>query len=155
MLHAHTHDRHGHGGLPAVERAERFSQARGMSFTPMRRRVLDALVAAAKPVTAYDLAEQLSTDRRVAPVQVYRVLDFLMEAGVVHRLATQSAFVVCDHEHVRGETIVFLICSGCGNVAEVTSPGVGRGLAGAADSTDFEVIHPVVEVQGRCSKCRA
>ena len=125
-----------------------------MIFTPLRRRVLDALVAAGKPVTAYDLAEQLSTDKRIAPVQVYRALDFLKEAGVVHHLATRSAFVICDHEHVRGETVVILVCSGCGGTVEVTAPAVGRGLAGAADASGFEVIQPVVEVEGRCSNCR-
>ena len=138
------HDHHPHEGSAVVARAERFSQAHGVSFTPMRRRVLDALLAAGVPVTAYDLADRLSTGRRIAPVQVYRV----------HRLATRSAFVACGHEHAQGETTVFLVCGACGQVAEVASPAVGRGLKGAAAASDFEAHHPVVEVEGRCASCR-
>lgn len=147
--HAHPHPH------SVVERAERYSAAAGMSFTPMRRRVLDALLAAGAPVTAYDLAERLSGARRVAPVQIYRALDFLIEAGVVHRLATRSAFMACDHEHERGETTVFLVCEGCGTVAEVSSAAVGRGIRGASADNGFEPTRPVIEVEGRCAECRA
>lgn len=135
-------------------RAERFSREQGVPFTPMRRRVLEALVAAGAPISAYDLAERVSTERRVAPVQVYRALDFLMGAGVVHRLATRSAFVACDHEHGCDETIVFLVCETCGMVAEVASSAVGLSLRGAAEASGFEARRPVVEVEGRCATCR-
>ena len=146
---------HPHPDLSAVERVERFSGARGVSFTPMRRRVLDELLAAQGPVTAYDLADRLSTARRIAPVQIYRALEFLMEAGVVHRLATRSAFLVCDHEHAHGEATVFLVCGDCGNVAEVASSAVDVGLKRAAEASDFEPLHPVVEIAGRCASCRS
>jgi Fur family transcriptional regulator, zinc uptake regulator len=146
--HEHAHD--------VFARAARYGEAQGTAFTAGRRRVLEALVEAGKPMSAYDLADRLSGGgRRVAPVQVYRSLEFLIAAGVVHRLATRSSFVTCDHEHVRGETIVFLVCEGCGNVAEVTSPAVGRGLRGAAESTGFQPLNPVVEVEGRCAACQA
>jgi Fur family transcriptional regulator, zinc uptake regulator len=153
--HAHPHPHAPADASSACARAERYSQAAGVSFTPMRRRVLDALLEAGVPVTAYDLAERLSGPRRVAPVQIYRALDFLIEAGVVHRLATRSAFMACDHEHARGETTVFLVCGDCGSVAEVASAAVGRGLKGAAADNDFEPVHPVIEVSGRCAACRA
>lgn len=146
---------HPHSELSAIERAERFSGARGVSFTPMRRRVLDELMAAHGPVTAYDLADRLSTSRRIAPVQIYRALEFLMEAGVVHRLATRSAFVVCDHEHGQGEATVFLVCGQCGNVAEVASSAIDNSLKGAAAESDFEPLHPVIEIAGRCANCRS
>lgn len=137
-----------------VARAERFSRERRLPFTPMRRRVLDELVSAQAPLTAYELAERVSTERRVAPVQVYRALEFLRSAGVIHRLATRGAFIVCDHEHCEGETVVFLLCADCGSVAETSSSAVGRGLDGAAAANRFEALNPVVEVEGRCGLCR-
>lgn len=154
--HGHTAGGEGAAGQEAViARAERYGATQGTAFTAGRRRVLEALLAAGKPLSAYDLAERLSAGgRRVAPVQVYRSLDFLMAAGVVHRIATRSTFITCDHEHGRGETIVFLVCEGCGGVAEVASPTVGRGLRGAAESTGFRPLNPVVEVEGRCAACQ-
>lgn len=91
----------------------------------------------------------------MAPVQIYRALEFLQSAGVVHRLATRGAFVTCDHEHTPWETVVFLVCGDCGSVAEVPSTVVGRGLEGAAAESGFEPLSQVVEVEGRCSTCRA
>lgn len=152
---SHEHGDPGHRADQAVARVERYSLATGTSFTPLRRRVLAALLDARGPLSAYDLAERLSTPRRVAPVQIYRALEFLGGAGVVHRLATRSAFVACDHEHERGETTVFLVCEDCGTVAEVSSAAVGRGLRGAAAESGFEPMRPMIEVEGRCAACRA
>lgn len=148
---------HHHTGESEVfDRAARYGEAQGTTFTAGRRRVLEVLVDAGKPMSAYDLADRLSGGgRRVAPVQVYRSLEFLIAAGVVHRLVTRSTFVTCDHEHGRGETVVFLVCEECGKVEEVTSPTVGRGLRGAAEATGFRPLHPVVEVEGRCAACQA
>jgi Fur family zinc uptake transcriptional regulator len=120
----------------------------------MRRRVLEALVANAVPLSAYDLVERLSREKRVAAVQIYRALEFLQGAGVVHRLATRSAYMACDHEHVPGETVVFLLCAGCGSVEEATSRSVERGLEGAAAASGFKARQPVVEVEGDCAACQ-
>lgn len=91
---------------------------------------------------------------RYAPTQIYRALEFLQEAGLLHRLATKSTYVVCEHEHAPGETTVFLVCAGCGTVEEAASRGVERGLKGAAAAPGFKARHPVVEVEGECAACQ-
>src|SRR4051812_16908886 len=117
--HNQSHARSPRHDVAAIlVRTERLCTERAMPFTPMRRRVLQELASSATPLSAYDLAERVSKTKRIAPVQIYRALEFLQEAGVVHRLATKSAYVACDHEHAPGETIVFLVCAGCGAVEE-------------------------------------
>ena len=72
---------------------------------------------------AYDLAELLGPKgRRLAPITVYRALDFLMEQGLAHRLASQNAYIACPDTHDDKEAVAFLICERCGGVDELTSP---------------------------------
>jgi Fur family zinc uptake transcriptional regulator len=145
-------DAHGHG--EAVEsRARSYAVSKGVQFTPMRQRVLALLAASEKSLSAYDIAEKLSDARKVQAVQVYRALEFLQDAGCVHRLTSRSAYFACDHLHGEGETVVFMVCRQCGVVQETASELVARGLRGAAKTTGFKPQHPIVEVEGDCAKC--
>lgn len=120
----------------------------------MRERVLVGLARAGRPMAAYDLAEAISDSRKVAAVQIYRALEFLQQAGVVHRLASRSAYVTCDHEHHGDEAIVFMVCSSCGGVEETASEQVDRALMGAAHASGFKAHHPIVEIEGQCQACQ-
>jgi Fur family zinc uptake transcriptional regulator len=119
----------------------------------MRQRVLALLAASGKPMAAYEIAEALSNTRRVQPVQAYRALEFLQEAGCIHRLASRSAYFACDHLHGEGETVVFMVCGQCGAVQEAVSDLVARGLRGVAKTTGFRPLRPIVELEGECATC--
>ena len=148
------HD-HGHGS-PAdlLAHAEAHCRTRGLQFTPLRRRIFEALAGAEKPLGAYDLVERLGREKRMAPISVYRGLDFLIEAGLIHRIATRNTYLPCCHEHGTGETTVFLVCSSCGGVDELASSDVARGLDGTAAAVGFRPKSRAVELEGECSTCR-
>src|SRR3712207_8474446 len=47
------------------------------------------------PYTTLFRSDRLSNEKkRLAPVTIYRALDFLRDAGLVHRLATQNSYVI-------------------------------------------------------------
>jgi Fur family zinc uptake transcriptional regulator len=138
----------------AMAEAEAVCRANGARLTPIRRKVLEALYATHKPLGAYDLAEMLGPKgRRLAPITVYRALDFLMEQRLVHRLASQNAYVACAHSHGDKEAVVFLICDNCGSVDEVTSPGFTRTLDDVLTGQKFKPSSQVLEVIGHCGQC--
>lgn len=126
-------------------------------LTPIRRAVLDALKAAPGPRGAYDLADALgaAAGRRIAPVTVYRALDFLVEHGFVHRLASRNAYLPCPHRHGPEEAVTFLICEGCGRAEEVEAGEVAAALTAAAGARGFTPHHQMVEVSGLCAACGA
>jgi Fur family zinc uptake transcriptional regulator len=134
-------------------RARSYAASKRIPFTPMRQRVLALLAASGKPMAAYEIADNLSTSRKVRAVQAYRALEFLQEAGCVHRLASRSAYFACDHLHGEAETVVFMICEQCGAVQEAASELLARGLRSAANTTGFKPRHPMIEVEGECAKC--
>ena len=164
MSHDHAH---GHGACAhaahqserapdALAEAEAACEARGARLTPIRRQVLETLYETHRPLGAYDLAEALSAkgEKRLAPIQVYRALEFLMEQGLVHRLATHNAFIACPHRHGPADLVAFLICEGCGGVDELASAAVSESVSHLLAKERFAPHMQVLEISGRCSHCR-
>lgn len=166
--HSHGPDaRHAHGDCAhASERAEQAPRAladaerlcleRGVRLTELRRSVLAALYETHRPLGAYDLAEILAdrTSKRIAPISVYRVLEFLTEQGFVHRLVTRNAFIACPHQHAADDVTVFLICSACGGVDEIESSGINAAINGVLKSSRFRPAAKIVEIDGVCAHCQ-
>jgi Fur family zinc uptake transcriptional regulator len=138
----------------ALERAERLCQKRGVRLTVLRRRVLEIIWSQARPLGAYAILDVLRDDGRAgAPPTVYRALDFLLEQGLIHRLASINVFTGCcqpDHRH--GSQ--FLICRNCRRVDEFSNAEVENVLNGEADARGFEALTQTIEVLGLCPDCR-
>ncbi|MEI9901416.1 MAG: hypothetical protein WDN31_16205 [Hyphomicrobium sp.] len=59
--------------------------------------IADALRGVGRPVSAYELIEELRDKASLAPQTVYRSLDRLIADGQAHRLESINAFVACRH----------------------------------------------------------
>jgi Fur family transcriptional regulator, zinc uptake regulator len=138
----------------AIAHAEQLCAARAQRLTPMRRQVLETLLASHKPLGAYEIMERLAADTRPAPITVYRALDFLRENNLVHRIESHNAFVACVHDHAGNDPIVFLICERCGAVGEALGGGVAEALKASSRAAGFTPKSPVIEIAGICSHCR-
>ena len=137
----------------ALETAERQCRERGMRLTPIRRRVLELVWRKHSPVGAYQLLDALAHDgKRPTPPTVYRALDFLMEAGLVHRLASLNAYVGCV-DPSQPHASQFLICTDCGEVAELSGAHLGRAIDRRAGELGFVVGSHRIEVSGLCERC--
>lgn len=127
----------------------------GQRYTSGRRRLVEALVGAGRPLTA---AEVL-TEGALAQSSAYRNLAVLEAAGVVHRVAGSDEFArfelaedLTDHHHHH------LICTTCGAVTDFTVPdGLERAvdaLALAVTATSgFHADHHRIDLYGRCAAC--
>ncbi|MGD8808426.1 MAG: Fur family transcriptional regulator [Gammaproteobacteria bacterium] len=137
----------------AFERAEKVCATRGVRLTALRRAVLKIVWESHSPIGAYDILDRLrDAGRRAAPVTVYRALDFLMANRLVHRLASQNAYLGCDHPgEVHGAQ--FLICRACGAAGEIHDDAIAAAIAQSAAETGFRVEAPVVEITGLCPRC--
>lgn len=147
---------HAHAARPEdlVRAAEQACDKAGLQFTPLRRRVFAALAAGEGPLGAYDLVERLGREKRIAPISVYRTLDFLIEAGLIHRIATRNTYLPCCHAQDAHDGTVFLVCTRCGGVDEVLAPDVARSVGGTAAAAGFKPGGRAVEVEGECAECR-
>ncbi len=138
----------------ALERADAVCKKHGLRFTKQRRQVLELVWDSHRPIGAYDILDALNQgEKRHGPPIVYRALDFLIEAGLVHRLDSLNAYIGCaDPEHAHGGQ--FLICRNCRLVVELDDGGISEQISTAADQRDFVSESIGIEVQGLCSACR-
>ena len=117
--------------------------------------VLTKLLAANRPLTAYELLDLVRPeDAAMTPASTYRSLDFLVEAGLVHRLDSTRSFVACDHpDHPHAGQ--FLICRECGTVVEAEDKRIARATEDLGERHGFTLEHRSVELTGVCGACRA
>ncbi|MDT0618812.1 transcriptional repressor [Salinisphaera sp. P385] len=139
----------------ALDHADRLCAERGLRLTPIRRRVLELVWSNHKPSKAYDLLNRIRDEHHAAaPPTVYRALDFLLDAGLVHRIESLNAFVGCDGDHGRAPP-KFLICQACDHVAELAGGHVDEAIDRATEAVGFQVQGSVVELRGLCAGCAA
>lgn len=155
MSEPHDHACDNHQAHELVAAADQHCRQRGMRLTDLRRQVFEVLAHAPGVLGAYDIIDALarSGGRRLAPISIYRALDFLLEAGLAHRLASRNAFVACPHRHGADDVVAFLICDRCGKVQEATSDVVGEALEQVASRLGFRARGQVIEMAGLCAGC--
>jgi len=148
---------HDHGRCTAegIAHAELVCRQKAQKFTPIRRQVLQALLASHRPIGAYEIIDELAHRMpRPAPITVYRALDFLIANGLVHRIESRNAYLACAHDHDAAALVAFLICERCGAVGEMPSAPVAQSLAAAARASGFSPKLSVIEITGTCAHCQ-
>jgi Fur family zinc uptake transcriptional regulator len=138
--------------------AERNCAARGVRLTANRRDVLELLLRADGPMSAYALLDAIRpVHPGAAPPTVYRALEFLVEQGLAHKLERLNAYVACVDRsaHTHEHAAQFLICRLCGGVTEMDDDAVAKAVDRAARQAGFTPAHTTVEVEGVCTKCGA
>ena len=86
-----------------------------------------------------------------APITIYRALHFLMERGLVRRVATTSTFMACSDVDRQHE--VFIVCKRCGSVSVLHDEALQRTLEDAARTAHFLVDGQETEIKGLCESC--
>jgi len=147
----HNHD---HCVSRALAEAKAICRDQNARLTPVRERVLERIWQSHKPLGAYDILPMLAAEgHNAAPPTVYRALDFLLQYGLVHRIASLNAFIGCPHagHHHQG---TFLICRQCNNVLELSAVGVSQAIDSAARAEGFRPDELTLEVTGLCPECQ-
>lgn len=128
----------------------------GRDLTRNQSLVLGALTSADGPLSAYTILDRLRDDGFRAPLQVYRALDKLLAAGLVHRLETLNAFVACAHPHCHAQGLIaFAICEDCGQVNEFSDEVVRERLGQWSAAQGFKAEKTMIEIRGHCASCLA
>jgi Fur family zinc uptake transcriptional regulator len=129
-------------------------EQRGLKLTPLRLRVLELVWERHAPIGAYDILDKLSQEGLgSAPPTVYRALNFLIGAGLVHRIDTLNAYFGCEAPRT-DHAAQFLVCRTCHGVTELGDPTISRLLASRVRAAGFVADAPDVEIKGVCDACR-
>ena len=128
----------------------------GQRLTSNRQALLDALTAAARPLT---IPEILDERPDLAQSSVYRNLVVLERSGVVSKVVTNNEWSryelaedLTGHHH-------HLICSSCGAVRDVDVPepleaSIDAALSELAAQHGFTLDDHRLDLLGTCEACR-
>jgi Fur family transcriptional regulator, zinc uptake regulator len=137
----------------ALAAAEQICKERKLRLTPLRRRVFELILRRHASIGAYDILGALKkAEGALEPPTVYRALQFLQDAGLIHRIDSLNAFIACEsplHNHFAQ----FLVCQSCNKVTELISPDIGRLLIRRAADAGFKTAAQDIEIKGLCETC--
>ena len=151
------------GGAEQIDRiideAEQRCKRQGARLTTKRKQVLSGLLHSDTALSAYELADYCQTryGHAIPAMSVYRILDFLQQQQLVHKLNLANKYVACahitcDHDH---STQQFLICGVCQRVEEISlEESTIAALQQGVREAGFELISPQIEMNCLCRDCR-
>lgn len=138
--------------------AESASSNTGIKLTPKRKKIFSLLLAATKPLSAYELADlfEQTWGQTIPTMSVYRMLSFLTDNNLAHKLTSENKFVccahsTCSHEH---EIPQFLICENCHQVKEIgIQKEVFEALNQSVEDAGYSLQHSQLELKCLCAEC--
>ncbi|MDF1833562.1 MAG: transcriptional repressor [Alteraurantiacibacter sp. bin_em_oilr2.035] len=153
---ATRHNHHEHSGDKLLAEAATVLTEAGEQWTTMREDVFKVLAAQGRPVSAYDIAEDVGKARgkRVAANSVYRILDLFVRTNLANRIESANAYLVNSHPGCRHDCI-FLICDDCGQADHFDDDTLTDALRKAGRAHGYRDVRPVVELRGLCRDCAA
>lgn len=143
-----------------MDSAEAQCQNHGTRLTEKRKNILSSLVGSEKALSAYELIDYYKEahGEKIPAMSVYRILDFLQDEHLVHKLNLANKFVACshitcDHAHAVPQ---FLICNKCSQVKEIA---IDRSLVDSlkqnVEDADYQLLNTQIELNCLCLSCAA
>ena len=82
-----------------IDHAEQHCTAHGARLTNRRKQVLSGLLQSEKAMSAYELIDfcKARFGASIPVMTVYRILNFLQDEHLVHKLNLTSKYVACAH----------------------------------------------------------
>ena len=125
------------------------------SLTPSRNLVIKTLSKYKKPISAYELRDEINKNKdiRINISQIYRVLDFWIDLGLIHKISSINKFLLCrrpDEKH----THMLNYCTVCEKVYETCNERMGLNLKKSTAKLDlaFNTTRSV-EIPVICPQC--
>lgn len=136
---------------PVQKKAENLLKELKLRQTHPRLAVLRTLLQADAPITQEQIGESLS-DSAPNKVTIYRVLECLMEKGVVHKafMKERTVFFELAHNCSKTQCHPHFTCTSC--LKTVCMKNTKIPLA-EINEHGFKIKHQKVELEGLCPEC--
>lgn len=143
-----------------LSHAEDQCRVNGSRLTEKRKKVLKALLQTDRALSAYEIVDYCNEtyDEKFVAMSVYRILEFLEQELLVHKLNLANRYVACvhitcDHEH---EVPQFLICTDCQSVREFSiSRSTMSSIKRQVEQANFHLVSEQIELNCLCDSCVA
>ncbi len=138
--------------------AENNCHKRGIRLTIKRKQVLTILLQANKAISAYELMALFKNKfkQKLAPMSVYRVLNFFESIHLVHKLNTINKYIACAHMDCEQshQLAQFLVCQQCQHVEEVNTHTFNlENIVQSVEQHNYQLVSPHIELNCICHDC--
>ena len=141
-----------------INQAEQRCKEQGVRLTEKRKQVLSGLLNSDTALSAYELADYCRNEygHAIPAMSVYRILNFLQEQHLVHKLNLANKYVACAHISCNHDHGVpqFLICSKCQRVEEISvASATIDAIKRSVDEAGYQLVSPQLEMNCLCGDC--
>lgn len=141
-----------------IKQAEALCHAQGGRLTEKRKQVLESLLQSNKALSAYELIDACKENfnKTLPAMSVYRILEFLEDYHLVHKLNSSNKYIACihiscDHPH---QVPQFLICEKCHKVDEINvKPALIKQLQNEVKTAGYKLTSQQLEMTCLCEDC--
>lgn len=141
-----------------LEHAERQCKTHGTRLTAKRKQILSSLLQRGRAMSAYEVIDFYKSKfgETIPAMSVYRILDFLQNENLVHKLTSANKYVACAHITCQNTHALsqFLICEKCLKVKEVSiNHAMSVALKKNVKRAGFQLVSPQLEINCICDTC--
>ncbi|MBF97324.1 MAG: Zinc uptake regulation protein [Alphaproteobacteria bacterium MarineAlpha9_Bin4] len=126
------------------------------SLTPTRLMVYRTLDKNNKPISAYDIRNDINLHNKkdINISTIYRVLEFWIKLGLVHKISSLNKFLLClepKEKHIH----MLNFCTKCEKVIETCNKVMGLNFTKVSLKLKFSVnTEKSIEIPVLCSDCK-
>ena len=121
-----------------------------------RNAVIDLLASKPCALSAIEIEEDLRHgERPVARASIYRVLDLLLERGLITRLDLGDATARYELVDPAGEHHHHLLCDSCGRLVPFDDGDLERSIDRLSRRLGFRTHDHEVVLRGDCASCQS
>ena len=141
--------------LANTEKLLNYCLKKKKSLTPSRILVIRTLSKHKKPISAYELRDEINNngDVSINISQIYRVLEFWIDLGLIHKISSINKFLLCitpEEKH----THMLNFCTVCEKVFETCNEKMGLNLKKSTAKLDLAFNNTCsVEIPVICPQC--
>jgi len=131
----------------------RFLRGRGLRVTAARRALCAEIFAQHGHIDADQVHRAVrAAGHSISRATVYRNLDLLVEAGLVHKVRLGGQRAVFEHVHPGGDHD-HMACRRCGRIVEFVSPAIAAMLGEICRAHGFSPADSRLQILGLCREC--
>jgi Fur family ferric uptake transcriptional regulator len=126
----------------------------GLKRGGARERIIEVLAVQPCALSAIEIEDRLrAAGRPTARASIYRVLDLLVEHGLVERVAVGEGQARFEPVQPSGHHHHHLVCGQCGRLVAFDDPGLERAIDKLSDRLGIRVESHDVLLRGECGRC--
>ena len=125
------------------------------SLTLSRTLVIKTLSKYKKPISAYELRDEINSngDVNINISQIYRVLEFWIDLGLIHKISSINKFLLCITPKEK-HTHMLNFCTVCEKVFETCNEQMGLNFKKSTAKLDLTFNNTrCVEIPVICTQC--